>query len=265
ANRNVLEQVQTHIILDDARNFLRTTDAKFDVIIGDLVVPWRQGEGSLLTLESFAAARSALAPGGLYCQWLPLFQLSETELEILTRTFLRVFPTASVWRGDFSPDRQSIALIGGLESPGADQSALESRIRSMRKDVLNPHVSDPIGFWMHFIGTVESQDLLETDERVNREDRPWIELIGPMRHSGEETAQVCTGRRLQKLLTAIKQRSAGRNKNASPEQIRGGKAGDRLYEFTLSLSEGDERAAAVARSELKAILPNEVYAAVFPQ
>jgi spermidine synthase len=49
----------------------------FDVVVGDLVVPPRSGASSLFTREHFAAARQALAPGGIFCQWLPMHQLSE--------------------------------------------------------------------------------------------------------------------------------------------------------------------------------------------
>ena len=68
-----------------------------------------------MTREHFAAARRALAPGGIFCQWLPLFQLSVPEVQVLVRTFLTVFPRASVWRGDFTADEPAIALIGGRE------------------------------------------------------------------------------------------------------------------------------------------------------
>ncbi len=116
ANGGVLGDVRTRVIVEDARSYLRGTSAKFDVIVGDLVVPWRQGESALFTLEHFTAARNALARGGLFCQWLPLFQLAEPELSIVLRTFLTVFPSATLWRGDVSPDQPALALIGGTDA-----------------------------------------------------------------------------------------------------------------------------------------------------
>src|SRR5256885_5746470 len=50
--------------------------------------------GSLYTLEHFQAIRERLAPGGLFCQWLPLHQLDEDMLRVIIRTFLEVFPDA---------------------------------------------------------------------------------------------------------------------------------------------------------------------------
>src|SRR5258705_1587790 len=44
ANGNFHTQTNTRMIVDDARNFLRGSHAKYDVIISDIVVPWQQGE-----------------------------------------------------------------------------------------------------------------------------------------------------------------------------------------------------------------------------
>ncbi len=256
ANRNILDDLKTTVVTDDARNFLRTTSAKFDVIIGDLVVPWRQGEGALLTLENFSAARAALAPGGIYCQWLPTFQLSETELDIIMRTFCREFPNASVWRGDFSPDRQSIALIGAIDPNTLEGTALSLRLREMQKDPLNPQLSDPVGVWMNFVGAIEARNFDGTDLRINSEDRPWIELLG-----GTKNRELCTGRTLQSVLNSISRRSPSQ----APPQLQGSKAGALLYEYTLSISEGNGASAAAAQAELKSILPQNVFSAVFAQ
>ena len=51
------------------------------------------------------AASQRLAPGGIYCQWLPLYQLTREEFDVIARTFLAVFPHVTLWRDDFYPDR----------------------------------------------------------------------------------------------------------------------------------------------------------------
>ena len=54
----------THIIIDDGRHYLRTTEKKYDIIIFDAFLgenpPWQ-----LLTLESFEEANNSLKPGGV--------------------------------------------------------------------------------------------------------------------------------------------------------------------------------------------------------
>jgi spermidine synthase len=76
ANLGVLTDPRVTAINEDARVYLRTSGQTFDVIVGDLVVPARSGESALFTREHFVTARQALAPDGIFCQWLPMHQLS---------------------------------------------------------------------------------------------------------------------------------------------------------------------------------------------
>jgi len=163
---------RVRILIADARNYLRSRPEPFDVLIGDLVVPWRQGESALFTREHFAAARDALKPDELFCQWLPMFQLSEAETHILLRTFLSVFPRAYVRRGDFSPDHPALGLVGGVRDVPLDPSILRARLAESSSDPTNPQLADPVGFWMNFIGMIESGDLDPAETRLHTEGHP---------------------------------------------------------------------------------------------
>src|SRR5205814_8821840 len=125
---------------------------RFDVIVGDLVVPWRSGEASLYTSDHFAAARRALTPGGLFCQWLPMFQLSEAEFNIVAASFLDIFPSTTLWRGDFAPNAPAVALIGHLDGGEIDPVVVERRLRELQPDDTNPILVHSAGFWMFLVG-----------------------------------------------------------------------------------------------------------------
>lgn len=263
ANAGVLDAARTRVVPDDARNFLRGSGEKFDVIIGDLVVPWRQGEGALFTREQFTAARAALAPGGLFCQWLPLFQLSETEVQILARTFLTVFPQAQVWRGDFSPTEPAIALIGTAGDFKLDVDLVQRRLAEMQPDPLNPQLRTPETFWINLVGTLEAADLGAGETRLNTEDRPWIELLGPMLHAGGSQETLFTGRRLQAWLEQVRLRSQPRL-GPLPGQEASIVAGSLLAEMTLCLAEENPAGARAAQARLRQTLPAAVYQSMFP-
>ncbi len=262
-NHAVLEDAHARVVADDARNYLRGSREKFDVIVGDLVVPWRQGEGSLFTLEQFTAARSALAPGGLFCQWLPLFQLSETEVTILARTFLTVFPHAQVWRGDFSPTEPAIALIGTADDFKFDPEGVRRRLAEMQPDPSNPQLRSPDAFWMNFIGALEVSDLPATETRLNREDRPWVELLGPLLHAGGSEVTLFTGRRLQVWLNQVALRSQTRLPPLPEREAIAVEAGRVLAEMTLCLSENDRTGASAAQQRLRQMLPPETFRLLF--
>lgn len=100
----------------DARRFVRCQAASYDVIVADLFHPARDGAGALYTVEHYRALRGRLAPGGLVCQWLPLYQVDEPLLRLIVRTFLEVFPHSSAWLLRLSVDTPVVGLVG---SPGA--------------------------------------------------------------------------------------------------------------------------------------------------
>lgn len=110
---------QTHALLNvyvaDARRFVQASDEQYDVIIGDLFHPARDGAGALYTKEHFSAVRARLAPGGLFCQWLPTYQLDEDMLRVIVRTFLEVFPETRACIGHFNVGTPMMGLVGSLE------------------------------------------------------------------------------------------------------------------------------------------------------
>jgi spermidine synthase len=101
----------------DARRFVRATDRTYDVIIADLFQPARDGSGWLYTKEHFEIVGSRLNDGGLFCQWLPLYQLDHDMLRTIVRTFLAVYPDARAYLGYFNVETPMLGLIGGDSLP----------------------------------------------------------------------------------------------------------------------------------------------------
>lgn len=230
------------VIKEDARNYLRGTRKQFDVLVGDLVVPWRQGEGALYTLEHFQAARERLTRGGLYCCWLPMFQLSREEFELILRTFLAVFPQTQVWRGDFSPTEPALALIGW----GSGEGELEVRLARMKPDPANPHLRFPSAFWMQFVGLITNA----VAGPLNREDKPILELRGARRAP-------FVGRALAEWEQNVQMQSAHLEKAFDLDQLAGWRAGGLMREYTLLLLENRKAEAARLDQEIRSGLSEE--------
>jgi spermidine synthase len=261
-NLHILDQPNTRVITEDARNFLRHTSEKFDVIIGDLVVPWKAGEAALFTKENFRAGNRALAPGGIFCQWTPLFQISPDEFQVLLNTFLSVFPEAYLWRGDFSPDRPAVALIGFAEGGALNARTIHQRLAMMKADPANPQLIDDFAVWMNFIGIVDRNDV-NPKWRINSENRPWIELTGPISHPNSSGDNLLVGRRWQKWYNKLRGVSLARF-DAGEREFAAMRAGEALMEFTLCLSEQNQRGAARAQEEIQQLVPPNVYRGLFP-
>ena len=188
-NARVVEDPRVTVVIDDGRNYLASSPQAFDVIVGDLLVPWRPAEAPLYTLEHFQSVRRALTSDGVFCQWLPLYQLSPEQLAIILRTFLDVFPAASLWRGNFVPDEPTLAVVGHLGSRVLEPEPIEARVRALAVSTdADPFLEHPAGMWLFLVGPLTADRHAFAGARRNRDAEPWIELLSPRSQAGRVPA-----------------------------------------------------------------------------
>jgi spermidine synthase len=94
-NGNLLERPNVRMRVDDGRNYLLTTHRKYDVLTADIIQPVHAGAGNLYSREYFTLARGVLGEGGLMMQWIG--HREEEHYKLIMRTFLEVFPHATLW------------------------------------------------------------------------------------------------------------------------------------------------------------------------
>ena len=96
-NGDVTRRPNVGIRIDDGRNFLLTTERRYDVITADLIQPEHAGAGKLWSVEYWELTRDALAPGGVMVQWVPSARARDHTM--IVRSFLDVFPYVTAWAG----------------------------------------------------------------------------------------------------------------------------------------------------------------------
>ena len=169
------------IFVADARRFVRSANATYDVIVADLFHPARDGAGSLYTLEHFQAIRRRLSPGGLFCQWLPLHQLDEDMLRVITRTFLEVFPNAQAWLLRFNVDAPVLGLVGSLESPRYTTQWVEQRLSDagLARELRKLALADSIRLFGNLLVGSRGLRELSANAPLNTDDRPRVAFGAP--------------------------------------------------------------------------------------
>lgn len=165
----------------DARRFVRTVGERYDVVVGDLFHPGRDGAGGLYTREHFEAIRGCLAEGGLYCQWLPLFQLDEGLLRVVCGTFVDVFPESDAFLLRWTADTPVLGLVGrtGESRWGTGWMAgrvVEAELKEALKPVLLAEDLQLLGLWM---GGAEWLRSLGAGAARNTDDRPVLVFRAP--------------------------------------------------------------------------------------
>jgi len=120
------------VVVDDARAHILTSDETYDTITSEPSWPWSSGVAALFTQEFMEAAKSRLAPGGAYCQWLPNYVLQPKDVEMMYKTMRQVFPRVDVWAINFPDDAESeLLLIGHVDDRGLAVDRIGRRIAQL--------------------------------------------------------------------------------------------------------------------------------------
>jgi spermidine synthase len=166
------------ITVADARRYVVADRGRYDVIIADLYHPALDGSGALYTREHFAAIRERLAPGGLFCQWLPLYQLDLPSLQIIIRSFLDVYPGASAWLNHYSVKTPMLALIGPRDPAPFDVAALAGRLQDPATGAMTQPVglSNPIDLLGQYVGGAAALGAFAGQGPRNTDDFPAVTL-----------------------------------------------------------------------------------------
>tara|TARA_R110001583_G_scaffold34424_1_gene115654 strand:+ start:5882 stop:8455 length:2574 start_codon:yes stop_codon:yes gene_type:complete len=260
---NLFNDQRVEIIADDARNFLLGTDEKFDVIVGDLFTPWHAGTGSLYTIEHFQQAKKRLRKGGLFAQWLPLYQLTPESFEIISKTFASVFPEVTLWRADFSGSRASIALIGQEKGVKLNQEILKKNIINVigpSNNQMNTPSDHMAGLF--YLGNFRALKDSQSNVVINNDDFRTVEFKAPIlsqqANAGRETYIV--ENELNNLLTTLATvLPADKDPYLSklpPSEIKYVKVGLLYFKYLQLTNSGKENEASAILEQIHQLAPN---------
>ncbi len=109
-----VEMDRLTVINDDGRNYLASTDREYDVIVSEPSNPWITGVSDLFTTDHFRITKRRLREGGIYCQWVQLYELSPENIKTIYRTFASQFEHVAVFAAE---DLSSDTVLLGSDSP----------------------------------------------------------------------------------------------------------------------------------------------------
>jgi predicted membrane-bound spermidine synthase len=116
-NNHPLNDPRMHLIIDDARTYLRVTPNRYDMIVSEPSHPWVPGVANLFTREFFQLGRDRLNDDGIFVQWLQIYQLSTESLRSVLATFHETFPYVQVFRVEGAWKGKDLLLVGS-KAPG---------------------------------------------------------------------------------------------------------------------------------------------------
>jgi spermidine synthase len=97
AGKTISGDPRWRLVIDDARAHLLTTNESYDLITSEPSWPISSAVAPLFTREFMAAARTRLNPGGVFCQWLPNYLLTQDDVKMMYKTMRQVYDRVDVW------------------------------------------------------------------------------------------------------------------------------------------------------------------------
>lgn len=181
-NHRALADPRARLIVGDGRSHLLLSQSRYDVIVSEPSNPWMAGVAALFTREFFGAARRALDPDGLFCQWAHAYDISGADLRSIAATFASVFPESTMWlvgQGD-------VLLIGSVSpiAPRLASIAASFARPELRQDLREVAVSDPSAILAMYIGgpaeiaRYSAGTIVQTDDRLALEFSAARSLFG---------------------------------------------------------------------------------------
>ena len=152
ATQDVLANPRVRLIFADAREALLELPDRYDVIFSEPSNPYRAGVASLFSVDFFRAVAARLAPGGLFAEWLQVYDLDRASVRSVYATLGAAFAHVETWETQLATD---LLLIASATPIVHDAARLEARVAAepLRRALdLVWGVDGLAGFYTGFVG-----------------------------------------------------------------------------------------------------------------
>jgi predicted membrane-bound spermidine synthase len=186
-----LDHPRLRLFRDDGRNFLAATEKRYDVIVSEPSNPWITGVSDLFTVDHFQITKQKLKPGGVYCQWVQLYELSPENIKTVYRTFASQFAHVLAFSAD---ELSSDTILLGSDRPfDLDTARLARSFTDPRvaRELARARVDSPYDVWSRLL-FASRDELLAFAQTESRTDEHGV-LREVLRATGREpcTAPGC--------------------------------------------------------------------------
>ena len=177
-NYQAAADTRLDIRLRDGRRELLANPQPYDLITLEPPPPSAAGVVNLYSRDFYQLAASRLNPQGLVAQWLPLPTQNIDDSRALVRSFIDVFPHASLWTTEF----HEMLLVGSLQPVQLDLPRISARLAQpdVQRTLAEVGIDSPaalLATWVTDRAGLErfaEQAQAVTDDQPRIEYAPWV-------------------------------------------------------------------------------------------
>ena len=185
-NWRALDDPRSRFFYEDAKTYFAAQQQRYDVIISEPSNPWVSGVASLFSVEFYRDVRSYLVPGGLFVQWVQLYETTPKLLATVVAALEENFSDYEFWLAN-NNDLLIVAAHGGAV-PAPDARALENP--ELRAELARFHIANLDDLALHRVGgrSVLMPYFAAFGAPANSDYFPVLEMNAPLaRYMGSHT------------------------------------------------------------------------------
>jgi tetratricopeptide (TPR) repeat protein len=174
AGEHPLDDPRVRLVLGDARTHLAHGRRRYGTVVSEPSNPWMAGVNNLFTVDYYHLVRARLEPGGVFCQWLQLYELSPETFASLLASFLEVFPEGhvySIWCG------VELLLVAAPEDARIARERLDTP--EVARLLGRAGIESPDQLAAYYGARLASLRAVARGAPLNRDDRPIVEYRAP--------------------------------------------------------------------------------------
>jgi spermidine synthase len=178
-NYGVSTDPRMEIRLHDGRRELLRNSQHYDLITLEPPPPSAAGVVNLYSSDFYRLAASRLQPGGLVAQWLPLPTQNEEDTRALIKSFVQVFPYATMW----TTELHEMMLVGSMEPVELNVPRIRERFEQpgVAAALREVGISSPAALLSTWITDRAGLEYYAADAQPVTDDRPGIEYAAWVR------------------------------------------------------------------------------------
>jgi spermidine synthase len=178
-NNRPLDDPRAHLVIDDARTYLRVTPERYDMIVSEPSHPWVPGVANLFTREFFELGRSRLSEQGIFVQWVQIYQLSTESLRSVLATYQAVFPHVLMFRVGGLNKGKDLLLIGSNQPLSLDRVAERVADPRISAELARVNLNSEADVRSWFVCDESRLRPAVASARINTDDNMHIETTVP--------------------------------------------------------------------------------------
>ena len=171
-NRRVFDDPRSRFVIDDAKSYFAASRRTYDLILSEPSNPWVSGVSGLFTVEFYQRVRRHLADGGVFGQWLHLYEMDDDLLLSVLAALDQVFGDYEIFATGSS---DILVVASGTRVPAPDWSVVS--FAGIREDLRRVIPLTPAALERtRLANRAVMHPLVAIDAEPNSDFRPILDL-----------------------------------------------------------------------------------------